>query len=67
MLLRNRVILFGLGTNVVALHLWGVFVLLGSEFDSEGLADDLRLARPVLGRVHVEAFKEAAVLVAKLG
>lgn len=67
MLIRKRVILFGIGTNVVALHLWGVFVLLGSEFDSEGLADDFRLARPILGRIHVEAFKEAAVLVAQLG
>lgn len=65
--IRYRVVLFGLSTNVVALHLWGVFVLLGSEFDNEGPADDLRLARPVLRRVHVEAFKEAAVLVAQLG
>lgn len=65
--IRYRVVLFGLGTDVVALHLWGVLVLLGSEFDSEGPADDLRLARSVLGRVHVEAFEEAAVLVAQLG
>lgn len=36
-------------TNIVALHLWGGFILLGSEFDSEGLADDLRLYYPVLG------------------
>lgn len=53
-------------TNIVALHLWGGFILLGSEFDSKGPADDLRLSYSVLGRVHVEAFKETAVIVAQL-
>lgn len=55
------------GTNIVALHIRSVFVLLRNVFHSKGLAYGLRLARSIPGRVYVEALKEAAVFVTKLG
>ena len=59
-----RQVELSLGTNVVSLQFGGVLVLLIGESDCEGLSDDLRFARPVRRRVHVQAFEEAAVFVA---
>lgn len=64
---RNGLVDMRAGTYIVTLYLGCVLVLLGCEFDSEGLTDELRLARPVLWRVHVQALKKAAVLVTELG
>lgn len=65
--MHYALIVFGLGTNIVALHLRSVFVLLRNEFHGKGLAYGLRLARSIPGRVHVETLKEAAKFVTKLG
>lgn len=65
--MHYELLVLGLGRNIVALHLRGVLFLIRSEFHSKGLAHDLRLAHSVLGRVDVEALKEAAVFVTKLG